>query len=39
VLEKAAGRGYALELDGLPGPDFDLSLLDLFGTVEIDFAT
>jgi len=39
VLDRLVYRGYSLELDGLPGPDFDLRLLDAFGTVEIDFAT
>ena len=39
VLGRLAFRGYSLELDGLPGPDFDLGLLDAFGAVEIDFAT
>jgi c-di-GMP phosphodiesterase len=33
-----AGRGYALSLYELPGPDFDVSLLERFGTVEVDFA-
>jgi len=32
-----AGRGYALSLYDLPSPDFDVSLLDRFGTVEVDF--
>jgi EAL and modified HD-GYP domain-containing signal transduction protein len=39
VLERAAGRGYALELDGLPGPEFDVRLLDVFSTVEIDVSS
>jgi EAL and modified HD-GYP domain-containing signal transduction protein len=36
VLQTATERGYTLELGGLPGPDFDLALLDRFGVVEID---
>jgi len=36
MLQSAANRGYTLELDALPGPDFDLDLLDLFGVVEIE---
>ena len=39
VLDALAGRGYALSLYALPGPDFDAVLLDLFGTVEVDFTT
>ena len=39
VLDSLAGRGYALSLYALPGPDFDAVLLDLFGTVEVDFTT
>ena len=39
VLDALAGRGYALSLYALPGPDFDAALLDLFGTVEVDFTT
>jgi EAL and modified HD-GYP domain-containing signal transduction protein len=38
VLDALAGRGYALALHGLPGPDFDADLLDLFATVEVDMA-
>lgn len=30
-------RGYALSLYDLPGAEFDASLLERFGTVEIDF--
>jgi EAL and modified HD-GYP domain-containing signal transduction protein len=37
IFEEAAARGYTLELDSLPGPDFDVDLLELFGVVEIDF--
>jgi c-di-GMP phosphodiesterase len=36
LIESLAGRGYSLSLYDLPGPDFDVSLLRLFGTVEID---
>jgi EAL and modified HD-GYP domain-containing signal transduction protein len=38
LLEGLANRGYALALHDLPGPDFDVRLLDLFGTVEVDFS-
>lgn len=38
LLEGLAGRGYSLALHDLPGPDFDTRLLDLFGTVEVDFS-
>ncbi len=36
ILQLAAERGYALELDQLAGHDFDPELLDLFSVVEID---
>jgi EAL and modified HD-GYP domain-containing signal transduction protein len=36
VLDALTGRGYALSLHGLPGPDFDAFLLEMFGTVEIE---
>ena len=36
VLDALTGRGYALSLHELPGPDFDASLLEMFGTVEIE---
>jgi len=36
VVQRAASDGFELELDGLPGPDVDLGLLDYFSTVEID---
>ncbi len=36
VLDALAGRGYALSLCELPGPDFDAALLEQFGTVEIE---
>jgi EAL and modified HD-GYP domain-containing signal transduction protein len=36
VLDALTGRGYALSLHDLPGPDFDAALLDLFGTVEVE---
>jgi c-di-GMP phosphodiesterase len=39
VIEAAASRGYKLELDGLPGPQVDLGLLEYFRTVEIDLST
>jgi EAL and modified HD-GYP domain-containing signal transduction protein len=39
TIEALAGRGYALSLYDLPGPDFDASLLQLFGTAEVDFST
>jgi EAL and modified HD-GYP domain-containing signal transduction protein len=38
ILDGLAGRGYALALYELPGPDFELELLELFGTVEIDLS-
>jgi EAL and modified HD-GYP domain-containing signal transduction protein len=38
TIFEAAHRGFELELDGLPGPDVDLRLLDNFSTVEIDLA-
>ncbi|HYB30155.1 MAG TPA: HDOD domain-containing protein [Solirubrobacteraceae bacterium] len=38
TVDALTGRGYALSLCELPGPDFDASLLDRFGTVEVDFA-
>jgi EAL and modified HD-GYP domain-containing signal transduction protein len=38
LLEGLANRGYSLALHDLPGPDFDARLLDLFGTVEVDFS-
>jgi c-di-GMP phosphodiesterase len=39
TIEALTGRGYALSLYELPGPEFDASLLDRFGTVEVDFST
>ena len=36
VLDALTGRGYALSLHDLRGPDFDAALLELFGTVEIE---
>ena len=39
VLSTLASRGYALSLANLPGPGADLSLLDVFSTVEIDFGS
>jgi len=38
VLERAAELGFALELDQLPGSDFDHSLLARFSAVEFDVA-
>jgi EAL and modified HD-GYP domain-containing signal transduction protein len=38
VLERLSFRGYALELSGLPAPEFDYGLLDVFGSVSIDFS-
>ena len=37
TVEALTGRGYALSLYELPGPEFDASLLERFGTVEVDF--
>ncbi len=37
-LDRAFRRRSALDLDTLPGPDFNAKLLDQFGIVEIDFA-
>ncbi len=36
VLDALTGRGYALSLHDLQGPDFEAALLELFGTVEIE---
>ena len=36
VIDALMGRGYALSLYDLPGPEFDASLLDTFGTIEIE---
>ena len=36
MLDAIAERGYTMELDQLPGPDFDMSLLERFAIVEID---
>jgi EAL and modified HD-GYP domain-containing signal transduction protein len=38
LLEGLANRGYSLALHDLPSPEFDSRLLDLFGTVEVDFS-
>jgi EAL and modified HD-GYP domain-containing signal transduction protein len=38
TIDALTARGYALSLYALPGPDFDGSLLERFGTVEVDFA-
>ncbi len=37
TIEALTMRGYALSLWELPGPEFDASLLERFGTVEVDF--
>jgi c-di-GMP phosphodiesterase len=37
TIEALTARGYALSLYELPGPDFDVSLLERFGTVELEF--
>src|SRR5690348_5428882 len=37
TIEALTSRGYALSLYELPSPDFDPSLLERFGTVEVDF--
>ncbi len=37
TIEALTVRGYALSLYDLPGAEFDASLLERFGTVEIDF--
>jgi EAL and modified HD-GYP domain-containing signal transduction protein len=39
ILATLASRGYALSLANLPGPHADLSLLDVFSTVEVDFGS
>jgi EAL and modified HD-GYP domain-containing signal transduction protein len=39
ILSTLASRGYALALVDAPGPNCDLSLLDVFSTVEVDFTT
>jgi EAL and modified HD-GYP domain-containing signal transduction protein len=36
TFDAIAARGYTMELDALPGPEFDLGLLEIFGIVEID---
>jgi c-di-GMP-related signal transduction protein len=38
TVEALAMRGYALSLNDLPGAQFDASLLERFGTVEVDFS-
>ncbi len=38
AIKEAGNRGFELELDGLPGPDVDLRLLDHFSAVEIDLS-
>jgi EAL and modified HD-GYP domain-containing signal transduction protein len=37
TIDALTSRGYALSLYDLPGAQFDASLLERFGTVEIDF--
>jgi len=39
ILSTLASRGFALSLANLPGPHADLSLLDVFSTVEVDFGS
>lgn len=36
TLQLASNRGYALELDGLPSPELDPEILELFSVVELD---
>src|SRR5205807_585506 len=36
IIDGLAMRGYALSVHDVPGPDFDVSVLDRFGTVEVD---
>jgi EAL and modified HD-GYP domain-containing signal transduction protein len=36
IIDGLAMRGYALSVHDLPGADFDVSVLDRFGTVEVD---
>jgi len=38
TVDALTGRGYALSLYDLPGPEFEVALLDRFGTVEVDLA-
>ncbi|HZU40549.1 MAG TPA: HDOD domain-containing protein [Solirubrobacteraceae bacterium] len=38
ILDSLAGRGYALSLYDLPGPQFAPELLSTFGMIELDFA-
>jgi EAL and modified HD-GYP domain-containing signal transduction protein len=37
TIEALTSRGYALSLYEIPSPEFDASLLERFGTVEVDF--
>jgi EAL and modified HD-GYP domain-containing signal transduction protein len=39
ILSTLASRGFALSLANLPGPHANLSLLDVFSTVEVDFGS
>src|SRR5437763_14625936 len=39
TIEALTMRGYALSLYELPRPGFDASLLERFGTVEVDFTS
>ncbi len=39
TIEALTMRGYALSLYELPGPEFDASLLERFGTVEVDLTS
>ena len=36
IIDGLAMRGYALSVHDLPGPEFDVSVLERFGTVEVD---
>jgi c-di-GMP phosphodiesterase len=36
IIDGLAMRGYALSVHDLPGPEFDIAVLDRFGTVEVD---
>ncbi len=38
ILRSLVGRGYALAVKADPASGFDLALLELFGTVELEFA-
>lgn len=38
TIDALTGRGYALSLYEMPGEEFEVTLLERFGTVEVDFA-